>query len=94
MPFYYRDNVLEISPMSMEELKPCPFCGYLKPNLRTSVHDLPSTGVAFKEPIAVVTCPRCCAAAGFFKIGKLTEAQAMQRAVEHWNMRDYEEEEE
>lgn len=58
------------------ELKPCPFCGYEKPELW---HDNDFGGYSY------VACPKCRCKSDRFP--KLFSESSDQRAIEAWNRR-------
>lgn len=69
-------------------LRPCPFCGSNRVSLLDTETGPVSMGVHFDEPVAIVLCFNCCAAAGFVKIGKRhTREEAREGAFEFWNSR-------
>lgn len=77
----------------MTKLKPCPFCGSNMAFVRNTIDNKVTIGVHFDEPVALVLCGYCAAAAGFFKIkDDVTKEEAEAKAIEYWNMRADDEE--
>ena len=79
----------------MDDLKPCPFCGFNRPLLATAKpFFMPKKYVGM---FIGVYCPNCNAQTGLFNkdnktrsplMNKAHEKDAEQRAIEAWNRRD------
>ena len=59
--------------MKLTDLKPCPFCGYGKPSIRTGVV-LPG--------LTMILCPNCGATVSF------QQKERKHETIEAWNRRD------